>query len=246
MADGEVGFQISDWLISQYREDLGVIVTTSENKISSLATNAEISSIIFKSDDKVFEVSTAEKENFDLGFLLWWPRITKDPLLSMPKYGFINTHPSFLPYGRGKHYNFWTLVEEVPFGVSLHTVDEGVDTGDIIAQRKIDYDWEDNGGSLYSKAQLEMVELFKETYPKLRTLNFNRSNQDLKRGSFHKAKELDKASVINLDADYSARHLLNLLRARTFAGQPACYFTENGQDYEVRVEIKKKNNYESL
>jgi methionyl-tRNA formyltransferase len=67
-----------------------------------------------------------------------------------------------------------------------------------------------------------MVRLFKETYPVLRTLNIPRHVQDLRRGSFHAAKELDQASRLQLEQSYRARDLLNLMRARTFPGRPAC------------------------
>ena len=63
-------------------------------------------------------------------------------------------------------------------------------------------------------------------------------------GSFHLADELEPASEIVLDKKYEGRHLLNLLRARTFDNHPSCYFEENGQIYEVRVSINKKNSEE--
>ena len=112
---------------------------------------------------------------------------------------FINTHPSFLPYNRGKNYNFWALVEQVPFGATLHFVDEGIDSGDIIAQTHIPYGWEDNGGTLYKKAKNAIVSLFKEEYPSIRTLKFPRSKQNLDKGSFHNSEEMGVLSLIDLE-----------------------------------------------
>ncbi len=178
--------------------------------------------------------------NPDIGVLAWWPKIIRRPLLAMPKQGFINTHPSLLPYNRGKHYNFWALVEQAPFGVSLHFVEEETDSGDIVTQANLPYDWGDNGATLYAKACHETVRLFKETYPIIRTLTIPRHKQDLSQGSFHYAWELEPASVIDLDQHYKARDLLNLIRARTFPGHPACWFSDAGSDYEVRIEIKRK------
>jgi methionyl-tRNA formyltransferase len=176
----------------------------------------------------------------DLGLLAWWPKIIKTPLLEFPKLGFINTHPSLLPYNRGKGYNFWALVEQVPFGVTLHFIDERVDTGDIVAQQPIPYDWEDSGGTLHCKATRAIIDLFKDSYPEFRQLNFHRRKQDTGKGTFHLAKELDPASHIDLDKEYRARDLLNLLRARTFPGFPACWFDDDDNQFEVRVEIKRK------
>jgi methionyl-tRNA formyltransferase len=160
--------------------------------------------------------------------------------MRLPKNGFLNTHPSFLPYCRGKHYNFWTLVEEVPFGVSIHKVDEGVDTGAIVVQRQIDYGWSDTGGTLYYKAQSTMTSLFKDFYPTLSESPLEGQPQTPGVGSFHFAKEIESASRIFLERSYKARDLFNLIRARTFSGYPACSFEDNGEVYEIRLEINKK------
>jgi methionyl-tRNA formyltransferase len=191
--------------------------------------------------DKSYNHNQFYNNKYELGVLAWWPKIVKEPLLNLPENGFINFHPSFLPYNRGKHYNFWALVEQCPFGVSLHKVDAGIDTGDIVSQRSIDYNWEDNGETLYKKAQTEIVELFKLTYPSLRKGEIVCKTQDLTKGSFRLSSEIDKASEIKIDATYSARELFNLIRARTFTGHPSCWFEDNnGEKYEVRIQIKRK------
>ena len=177
--------------------------------------------------------------NLDLIILAWWPYIVKKELLDLPRLGCLNFHPSYLPYNRGKNYNFWALVEENPFGVSLHWVDEGIDTGDIAFQRRVETTWEDTGATLYAKAQEEIVRLFRESYPAIKSGNIPRVPQDLQLGSSHFARELDDASKIELDKTYSARALLNILRARTFPPHPAAWFTADGKTYEVRVEIKE-------
>jgi methionyl-tRNA formyltransferase len=218
-------------------EDLALIVTTSENDIFHRADNLGVPVRVFETNEKLADYLA--NTSIDLGVLAWWPNIIKPPLLNIPKLGFLNTHPSLLPHNRGKHYNFWAIVEEAPFGVSIHCVDSGVDSGDIVAQKRIAYDWCDNGGSLYKKAQIEMVTLFREAYPTLRRGELQRHPQDLKSGSFHKASELNTASRIDLDRKYTARELLNHLRARTFEGYPGCWFYDDDNRYEVRIDIRR-------
>lgn len=243
LADGHVGLKICNWLLDNYRDDVGFVVTTTENEITQLARAAQIPSAIFSTKDGLIAATSRIREGqFTWGLLLWWPYIVRQPTLALARNGFINTHPSLLPFNRGKHYNFWALVEQAPFGVSLHIVDQGVDSGEIIAQKQLVYDWEDTGGTLYEKATFSMVELFKAAYPEIREGRIARVPQDLAIGSFHKANELDNASRIDLDATYRARDLLNLLRARTFPGHPACIFVESGgEEFEVRVEIRRKD-----
>lgn len=241
LADGHVGAEIARWLIANYRDDVGLIVTTADNDIAALADSSQVRSLVFQSSDQLAEFISNEGLSFDLGLLAWWPKIIRQPLLSLPRNGMINTHPSLLPYGRGKHYNFWSIVDRVPFGVSLHRVDEGIDSGDVVAQAELPYDWEDTGGSLYCKATDAMLRLVKETYPGLRSLNYKARPQNLAAGTFHRGAELDAASSIDLDKSYIARDLLNVLRARTFLGYPGCTFSDGDAVYEVRVDIKRKS-----
>lgn len=239
MADGSVGERLVGWLLQYYREDLACVVTNSENAIFKTACSAGIPCHVYKNEESLLAFWCSLNQVADYGLLLWWPHIVQPATLKLVSNGFINTHPSLLPYNRGKHYNFWAIVEEAPFGVSLHFVHTGIDRGDIIAQQRIFYDWEDNGGSLYHKAQASICELFEKTFPLVRSGQYQRRQQNLKEGSFHWSRELEPASRIDLNKTYTGRQLLNLLRARTFEGKPACRFSESGSEYEVRVQIKK-------
>jgi methionyl-tRNA formyltransferase len=241
LADGHVGAEITRWLIANFRDDVGLIVTTADNEIAAIARDVQVRSLKFQSSNQVSDFISSEGLSFDLGLLAWWPKIIRQPLISLPRRGMINTHPSLLPYGRGKHYNFWSIIDRVPFGVSLHRVDEGIDSGDIVAQAELPYDWEDTGGLLYRKAAEAMLRLVQETYPGLRNLDFETRPQNLAAGTFHRSSELEAASSINLDKTYVARDLLNILRARTFPGYPACTFSDGNDVYEVRVDIKRKS-----
>lgn len=236
LADGSVGAKFARFLLENYPSDLSLIVTTRINAIYREAVDKGISACIFDSEENVREKI---ENGVDLGILAWWPKILKRPLLAAPRMGFINTHPSLLPHNRGKHYNFWAIIESAPFGVTLHRVDAGVDSGAIVSQLPIDYDWCDTGETLYYKAQAAMLRLLIETYPVLRTGRIATIPQDIDAGSFHRASELESASKIDLDNNYRGRDLLNLLRARTFEGHPGCWFEEAGNRYEISIKISR-------
>lgn len=240
MYDAQVGNAIAAWLLETYPNDIGAIVTMKESDVCAAARKKKIPLFLFESEARLQE-DLFDIEPFDLGILAWWPKLISREVMKLAVGGFINTHPSLLPYNRGKHPNFWALVEEAPFGVSLHYVDEDIDSGDIVAQLPIPYDWEDTGETLYHKASQAMFELFKSVYPKIRGGYIRRVPQDINRGSLHYAVEIEEASKIDLDKSYTARQLINLLRARTFPGYPSCRFEENGNTYEITVNIKKKS-----
>jgi methionyl-tRNA formyltransferase len=238
LADGAVGASCVDWLLANHRADIGLVVTTADNAISAAARQAGVATATFENSEQLAAHIGERGLEPDLGLLLWWPRIIKPPLIGLPNIGFVNTHPSLLPYNRGKHYNFWAIVEQAPFGVTLHRVDEGVDTGPILAQMPLEHGWEDTGETLYLRARAAMIDLVKASYPALRDGALTPRPRDAAQGSFHKASELEPASRIALDAPTTARDLLNRLRARTFPGYPGCRFEEDGRTYEVTVSIK--------
>ncbi len=177
-------------------------------------------------------------KGLDIVILAWWGRIIKGRLLETPRHGFINLHTSFLPYGKGKHPHYWSLVEEKPYGVTIMKIDAGLDTGAIIYQREIEKSWEDTGKSLYFRGIRTMCDLLEEKSEELLNLQFEEKAQEGE-GTFHFGKEINEDSVIHLEEEYRARDLLNKMRARTFEPFPAAYFMEDGDKYEVRVSIKK-------
>ena len=82
-------------------------------------------------------IDAVTKANPDLCVISHFERLIKEPLLSVPKMGFINLHPSLLPNYRGMAPQHWPIINgEKEAGITVHYVDEGTDTGDIIVQRR--------------------------------------------------------------------------------------------------------------
>ena len=78
--------------------------------------------------------------------------IIKKRLLSIPKIGVINRHNALLPKNRGRLTPFWVLYKrEKETGVSIHFVEEGIDSGDIIVQRRFPVTKKDTFNSLVKK-----------------------------------------------------------------------------------------------
>lgn len=236
---GEVGMDCISWLCTNYASDLELVVVIDESKIEELAKITDAPIELFTCSKQILSVIKRRGLSPDLGLLLWWPEIISEPLISVPRWGFINTHPSLLPYNKGKHYSFWAIVENAPFGVTLHVVDEGVDSGDIVAQRSIKSDWLDTGETLATKAKKEMVSLFQDTYPLLRFGSFCRIPQKKDEGSFHVSSDIKKATKIELNSMYRGGNLINLLRAKTHSDFDGCWFEDDGKKFEISLSIKE-------
>ena len=181
---------------------------------------------------------TQKCRGIDLVILAYWGMVIKEPLLSAPKYGFLNQHPSMLPYGAGKHAHVWSIIEESPFGATLMKINADLDKGDIVSQVTIEVSWEDTGKSLYYKGIKTQCKILEDKKEDIFSLSFETTPQK-KGGSFHYGRELEAKSKIYLDEKYTARELLNILRAKTFEPFPGAYFEDGGKKYEVRVSIKE-------
>ena len=81
----------------------------------------------------------------------------------------INLHTSLLPYNRGSSPNFFSFLEDTPKGVTIHLVDKGLDTGDILCQREIVFDEEkETFVSSYDRLLTEIKGLFMENWEKIK------------------------------------------------------------------------------
>ncbi len=234
-ADSFVGEKLVKFLIKNFKDHISKVITYEKNQISKIATDEKIETFVFRNN---YHLISNLPKKFDIGFLLWWPKIIHQEIINLPKDGFYNIHPSLLPFCKGKNPNFWAIRNEEPFGASIHKVDLGIDTGEIVAQKKIFYDWEDNGGTLYKKAEKECINLFKKTFPKILDKKIKKSIKN-SGGSFHFEKDMFLESKISLEKSYKAKDLLNLLRARTFIGKPSCWFSYRNNKYGIRIKINK-------
>jgi len=115
----------------------------------------------FTGEDVISTVHPLTQEFLDLhnpDFLIsynYWP-IIKDWVLKRYSDKVINLHISFLPWNKGLNPNFWSHYENTPKGVTIHYVDQGIDTGDIIAQKKVQFSPDDTLATSYSKLHNEI------------------------------------------------------------------------------------------
>lgn len=73
-------------------------------------------------------------------------------LYGSARLGAINVHGSLLPRYRGRMPNCWAIIQgETVTGVTAHQIDDGVDTGPVLAQERIPIDWRDTGATLVEK-----------------------------------------------------------------------------------------------
>ena len=119
-----------------------------------------------------------KKYDCDLFVSLSFNQIFKSEIISIPEIGIINCHAGKLPFYRGRNILNWVLInDESEFGITVHFVDEGIDTGDIISQKVYPINDDDDYGTLLNRAFVGCADLLFETLQSFKDNSYTRTNQ---------------------------------------------------------------------
>jgi folate-dependent phosphoribosylglycinamide formyltransferase PurN len=95
---------------------------------------------------------------FDLVILAGADIVPRE-LLDIPRIGTLNPHYGSLPGYRGMNVTEWAIYHDDPVSVSVHLVDAGIDTGDILLREPIFVEHGDTLQSIRAKQQLLAAEM---------------------------------------------------------------------------------------
>lgn len=236
------GWKIVEWLRQQNEEIVGLALHPPESRKygEEIIVNSGVDrSCIFEGLElrRPDILSTVKRLRPEIGISALFGHILRGEFLELFSAGCVNVHPAFLPHCRGAYPNVWSIVEGLPAGVTIHYIDEGVDTGDIIAQREIPIEPVDTGFSLYRKLEKIGVELFKETWPAIRSGQAPRFRQKKQGETYHRVVDVNQIDEIDLNRNYAARELIDIIRARTFPPYTGAYFWHEGRKIYLRLEL---------
>lgn len=195
-------------------------------------------------------IGKIKKLSPDLIIVFNYSKILKKELFEIPKLGTINIHPSLLPKYRGAHVVNWVLINgEKETGVTVHYVNEGIDSGDIIYQKKIKLTMKDTCATLAKKIEEIAVKTLSEALKSLAIGRVRRKKQDNKKATYYK-KRYPKDGKIHWAKP--AIEIYNLIRALVHPWPGAFYFDNKGRKVTIKklIPIKKvkelKNKYDNL
>lgn len=237
-----VGWQILRWLKEQGENIVGLVVhPTHKQKYGEEIINSAAldSSYVFDGsrlrEPEILEAIKALRP--DLGISVLFGYILRKEFLDFLPCGCVNIHPALLPYNRGAHPNVWSIVEGTPGGVTIHYIDQSVDTGDVIAQREVEVEPVDTGERLYRKLEQVAVELFEETWPLIRSGRAPRISQNKNQGTYHRVRDVEQIDEIDLNRTYTAKELIDVIRGRTFPPYQGAYFRHHGRKVYLRLQL---------
>ena len=147
----------------------------------------------------------------DLIFVVGWRTIIPEEIYSLPRLGCIGIHGSLLPKYRGFAPLNWALINgEEEVGVSMFYIGEGVDMGDIIAQKGMKVDHEDDMAVIKENFDELIVNLFIEQLSKIISGDITPVKQDEQNASYG-CMRLPEDGEINWSLP--ATELYNFIRA---------------------------------
>jgi len=104
----------------------------------------------------------------------------------------VNLHISFLPFNRGAHPNFWSHFDATPSGVTIHLIDEGIDTGSYLFQKRVFFNTKNlTFKESYQVLISEIESLFIYNIDEILSLEFEPKQYDEK-GTYHSSADLPK------------------------------------------------------
>jgi len=165
----------------------------------------------------------------DMVVLVAFGQILPKEVIQFPPMGCINVHPSLLPKYRGAAPIHWALIRgEKETGITTILMDEGVDTGDILLQRKTDIEPDDNFDGLHERLALMGAEVLLETIAGLMEGTLQRKPQDPAQATY--APRLKKEDgLIRWDGD--AREIRNFISG--LSSQPGAYTYLRGKMMKI-------------
>ena len=130
--------------------------------------------------------------------------------LKIPKYGFINCHPSLLPKYRGPSPEFYIIKNNEEYtGMTIHRLDEDWDSGEILEQKKIRVNKNDCIGDLEKKETRLVGELIENILDDIE--NIRGKKQDNTIMSYHHGFKLKE---LKINWSLSSEDIYNLIRSR--------------------------------
>ena len=214
------------------RNDLKILFVCGrfENPDKVLEKKAKDLGIEFFTEKNINTPNFLEKINsykVDLLVSMSFNQIFKKLIYDIPKYGTINCHAGKLPLYRGRNVLNWVLInDEKEFGITVHFVNDGIDTGDIILQETFEITENDSYKTLLEKAYKECQKILLRSIIKIMNNNLNLIPQKKISDSFMYCSKREVGDEI-IEWDSYSRDIFNFIRALTYPGPCATSFINN-------------------
>lgn len=201
--------------------EIAFIVPRTDTNDNTLKVFAEENDIDYLHPVKINSTEFYEKAasyGCDLFVSMSFNQIFRKPIIELPRLNTINCHAGKLPFYRGRNVLNWAIInDEEEFGITVHFVDEGIDTGDIILQRCFPITDDDNYNSLLEIAYKECADLLFDAVKQIQNNSYKTIKQyQIHPVGFYCGRRGPGDEVI--DWDTNSRQVFNFIRALSKPG----------------------------
>lgn len=178
-------------------------------------------------------------EKYDLIFSLHCKQLFPAELVK--KVRCVNVHPGYNPYNRGWFPQVFSILNQLPFGATIHEIDEQLDHGAIIAQKKVVGEIWETSLDIYNKILQAEIELLEEYLPAI----LNNSYQTIapkEEGNLNLKKDFNALCKLDLNETLTMGEAIDRLRALTHGEYKNAWFAhpETGEKIYVSINLEKK------
>lgn len=234
-ADGPWSHLAFEKIIADKEIEVMFIVPRSDTKDDTLKSFSDKYSIDYLFPVRINSqqfIEEVKSYNCDLFVSMSFNQIFKKKIIDIPRLGVINCHAGKLPFYRGRNVLNWVLInDEKDFGITVHYVDEGIDTGDIIKQRLFPISDNDNYKTLLGRAYEGCAAILFDSLKDIK----NGLNKRIKQKTIHPVGFYCGGRGVGdeiIDWNQTSRDIFNFIRAICFPGPMATTFLG-----EVEVKI---------
>lgn len=205
---------------------------TNDSTLKELCSNYSIDYLPNQSVNSETFLNLIIDYRCDIFVSMSFDQIFKKEILNLTKLGIINCHAGMLPFYRGRNILNWVLInDEKEFGITVHHVDEGIDTGDIILQKAFPISELDNYSSLLKKAFIECATILHDALISINEGSYKRLPQiEIDQFGSYCGRRIDGDEKILWTK--SSREIHNLIRAVSKPG-PEAYILYDNNKYRI-------------
>lgn len=231
------------------------IITGSKNKVAFVCArhknpDKELKSIAATFQIPFFSVPDINSNNSfdrlnnfgcDIFVSMSFNQIFQSKIIKLPRLGIINCHAGKLPFYRGRNVINWALInDEKAIGITVHYVDENIDTGDIILQSMLEIDDSDNYYTLLYRSYDACADLLFDAIDQINKKTINRTSQkDIDAaGSYFRKRQVGDE---NINWAQNSRDVFNFVRALCPPGPIARTKLNKKQIFIIETEELKKH-----
>lgn len=154
-------------------------------------------------------LAAVDAAKLDWLMIVGWSQIARAPLLALPTRGTLGMHPTLLPEGRGRAAIPWAILKGLSeTGVTLFKLEEGVDTGPIAGQIRIQIAPDETATSLYERVNNAHSDLLGRCWPSLMDGNLKFEVQDESRASVWPGRKPEDGALISAASLVDAERLV--------------------------------------